>query len=77
MKRDHLSQHFVICLNNRGYEVSLEKRKVYSVLEDAHAATLGMIRVKDESGESYLYPEDRFALIKLPPIVLRAFSHAA
>ena len=76
MKKNH-SKHFAICIKNNGYEVSLEKRKIYPVLEDKQAATLGLVRVIDESGESYLYPEDRFIPIKLPQVVLRAFAHAA
>jgi hypothetical protein len=46
----------VICILNRGYEVSLEPRKVYEVLRDPDAAKHGQLRVVDESGEDYLYP---------------------
>ncbi len=77
MKRHHLTEHFAICVKNSGYEVSLERRKIYPVLDDKEATTLGLVRVVDESGESYLYPEDRFVPIKLPQVVLRAFAHAA
>ena len=54
------AKRLVICLNNSGYEVSLERRKIYVALPDAKAARLGQIRVIDESGDDYLYPEDRF-----------------
>jgi len=57
---------FVICVKNEGYEASLEFRKVYDVLEDEDAATHGMIRVVDESGEDYLFPENFFVPIELP-----------
>jgi len=47
---------FAICINNRGYEVSLERRKLYEILADADAEKHQQIRVIDESGEDYLYP---------------------
>ena len=56
----------VICILNRGYEVSLEPRKVYEVLRDPDAAKHGQLRVVDESGEDYLYPQSHFAEIVLP-----------
>jgi hypothetical protein len=65
-------KQFVICLKNKGHEVSLERRKVYPVLPDARAAKHGLIRVVDESGEDYLYPESFFAPIKLPQPIRRA-----
>ena len=64
----------VICLDNKGYEVSLERRKIYVAVPDAKAKKLGQLRVIDESGEDYLYPKDRFAAISLPPAVRRALS---
>ena len=42
---------FAICVDNRGYEVSLEMRKLYEVLTDANAEKQGQIRVIDESVE--------------------------
>ncbi len=38
---------------------------------------LGMLRVVDESGEDYLYPEDHFVAIRLTPIVERALRSAS
>ena len=75
--KKHNSKHFAICIKNQGYQVSLEKRKIYPVLDDKNASTRDLIRVVDESGESYLYPEDFFIAIKLPQPVLKAFAHAA
>jgi hypothetical protein len=66
-----------ICLDNSGYEVSLEKRKIYVGLPDARAERLGHIRVIDESGEDYLYPADRFIAADLPLAARRAVLHAA
>jgi hypothetical protein len=68
--------HFAICICNDGYEVSLEKRKIYKVLPDFDAAKHHKIRVIDESGEDYLYPEDYFIEIALPQAVEHALADA-
>jgi len=56
----------MICVENRGYEASLETRKIYEVLTDKTAEKHHQIRVIDESGEDYLYPEKYFAPVRLP-----------
>jgi hypothetical protein len=61
----------VLCLSNKGYEASLERRKIYQVLPDRDAATHGQLRVIDESGEDYLYPATFFARVTLPPPLRR------
>lgn len=61
-----MRKHFMICVNNKGYESSLEIRKLYEVLIDRVAEKHHQIRVIDESGEDYLYPEKFFAPIRLP-----------
>jgi len=66
------AKQFVVCLENEGYEVSLERRKIYRVLPDADAAKHRQIRVIDESGDDYLYPQRYFASIELPQAVRRA-----
>ena len=66
-----------ICLDNSGYEVSLEKRKIYVGVSDVRAERLGHIRTFDESGESYLYPADRFIAAELPLAARRAVLTAA
>jgi hypothetical protein len=66
------SKKFVVCLKNKGYEVSLERRKIYQVLPDPGAAKHRQIRVIDESGEDYLYPQSFFAPIELPQTIRRA-----
>jgi hypothetical protein len=65
-------KQFAICLKNKGHEASLERRKIYRVLADARAAKHGLIRVVDESGEDYLYPQSFFAPIALPLPIRRA-----
>src|SRR5438270_13986983 len=62
---------YAVCLQNRGYASSLEPRKLYRVLPDAAAARHKMIRVVDESGEDYLYPNVFFASLNLPVAVRR------
>ena len=56
------TQHFAVCLNNQGYQASLEVGKLHRVLPDEQAAAHGYIRVIDESGEDYAYSTDRFLL---------------
>ena len=56
---------WTVCIKNSGYEASLEARKLYNVLEDPKAESLGMVRVIDESGESYLYSAEMFAPIAI------------
>ncbi len=70
------SKKLVICLDNSGYEVSLERRKIYVSIPDSQAERLGQIRIIDESGEDYLYPEKNFVLADLPQSIRRAVLQA-
>lgn len=58
---------FAICLNNEGYEASLELRKIYQVLPPEPNDPRGYIRIVDESGEDYLYNAKAFEAVQLPP----------
>ena len=69
--------NFFICVENKGYEVSLERWKVYQVIDDEPATARHHIRVIDESGEDYLYPKDYFEAIELPQPVEEAMTAAA
>ena len=60
---------FAICIKNEDSEASLELRKLYEVLPDPKSEQLGMVRVVDESGEDYLYPQAFFVQINLPEMV--------
>ena len=71
------AKRLFICLDNAGYEVSLERRKIYVALSDAKAERLGHLRIIDESGEDYLYPGERFVPAELPLSTRRAVLHAA
>ena len=66
------AKQFVVCLKNDGYDVSLERRKIYQALPDPEAAKHRQIRDIDESGEDYLYPQNFFAPIELPQPIRRA-----
>ena len=67
-------QDFAICVSNRGYAAALEVRKVYPIVPDRDAQERGLIRVVDESGEDYLYPERFFVPIDVPGEAKKAFS---
>ena len=63
-----------ICVENKDYLASLEKRKIYQILPDEKAEKHQMIRVVDESGEDYLYPEKYFIVMELPEVVDKLFT---
>ena len=56
---------FVLCVENKDCE-DLEKRKIYQVLPDDEVEKEGYLRIIDESGEDYLYPQSYFILVQLP-----------
>ena len=56
---------FVICLNNEDYSASLELHKIYAVQEALSNDPTGYLRIVDESGEDYLYPEEWFESVHL------------
>ena len=64
--RKLLTHHFAICIDNAEYPASLEKHKIYRIIQDKDAEQDGDLRVIDESGEDYIYPADYFILVDLP-----------
>ena len=72
-----LARQFLVCVENDGYVVSLEKRKIYVSLPDADAEKNGLLRIVDESGDDYLYPRAFFHPIALPEAVKKAVLSAA
>jgi hypothetical protein len=70
-------RRFVVCVRNAGYLASLELRKIYQALPDEDATAHGLLRVIDESGEDYLYPEKSFVAVDLPQEVASAVRRAA
>lgn len=65
---------YVVCIDNSNYGASLEKHKIYRVIDDASARAAGDTRVIDESGEDYLYSSSRFVSISVPAELEEAFA---
>jgi hypothetical protein len=70
------TKQLVVCVDNDGYAVSLEKRKIYVSFRDVSAEKQGLLRIVDESGEDYLYPKAFFRAVDLPVGVRRAVMAA-
>jgi len=60
-----MKNKFLVCVENKGYEASLELRKLYETIPDREAEQHGQVRIIDESGEDYLYPAKYFDPIRL------------
>ena len=71
------SKGLVVCVKNDGYAVSLERRKLYVALTDGQAAKHGQLRIVDESGEEYFYPQEFFVAVELPQALRRRVLQAA
>jgi hypothetical protein len=67
---------FVLCVKNEGCD-DLEVRKIYEVLPDEEARQDHYLRVIDESGEDYLYPENFFSPVEISSEVRATLLHAA
>ena len=65
---------YVVCVDNEGYEASLEKHKIYRTLSDEGATGDDELRIIDESGEDYLYPARRFVPIAVLDEVERSLA---
>ncbi len=65
MRKEQKEQLFALCIENKDCE-DLEKRKIYQVIPDEASEKEGYLRVIDESGEDYLYPQSYFILVQLP-----------
>ena len=76
MTKAQARSKFVLCIENKDCE-DLEKGKVYALLADAKAKRDGYIRVIDESGEDYLYPESHFVPVDIPLKGREALSAAS
>ena len=66
-----------LCLQNEGYRASLEVRKLYKVLPDSAAAAQHLLRIVDESGQDYLYPEEFFVRVRLAREIAQALRLAS
>lgn len=76
MKPQKTESRFVLCIRNEDCD-DLEPRKIYQVLPDESSVADGYIRVIDDSGEDYLYPQDYFVPIDLPQAAQKALLSAA
>jgi hypothetical protein len=70
-------RRFAVCVDNTGYEASLERNKIYLVRPDQTAEEVGELRVVDESGEDYLFSADRFGAIDVPAAVKASLLNAS
>ena len=61
-----MKHKFLLCVDNGGYEASLETRKLYEKIPDREAERYNQVRIIDESGEDYLYPSKFFVSVRLP-----------
>jgi hypothetical protein len=66
------STQFALCLDNEGYQASLQVGKLYRVIPDKDAENHGYVRIVDESGEDYAFDLRRFHFVTLPSPVERA-----
>ncbi len=71
------TQRYVLCVSNEKYPASLEARKINQCVPDTQAEAHGQIRVIDESGEDYLYPQEFFLPIEIPEEATRAFARGS
>lgn len=67
---------FAVCISNKGYAASLEVRKIYRLIPDRSGSKHGLVRVIDEMGEDYLFPEEYFVPLRLPQAAERAILRA-
>lgn len=69
-------KRFAVCVDNSGYELSLERGKIYEILADPDGAGHGYLRVVDESGEDYLFDSERFFPITISQQLQKALKKA-
>ncbi|CAN5573134.1 hypothetical protein BH10ACI2_BH10ACI2_17940 [soil metagenome] len=61
-----MNTKFAVCINNKGFESSLEVGKLYEVVVDYEAESDNLIRVIDEDGEDYLFEAANFYPLAIP-----------
>ena len=64
---------YALCVKNKDCD-DLQLGKVYAVLKDSGAQEEQYLRIVDDSGEDYLYPESYFFVVELPVEVRRALN---
>ena len=71
------SKRLVVCLANANFPASLEPRKIYPCLGKVKVGASTLLRIVDESGEEYLYPQKLFAPVRVAPSVQEALTLAS
>jgi len=67
---------WVLCTDNEGYQASLQRMKVYRVIDDNDAKEMGCVRIVDETGEDYAFPDSLFVPLQLSaPVEERLLAH--
>jgi len=77
MKTHGKKMRFAVCINNTDNSVDLDLYKVYRIIPDKDAEAEGLVRVVDESGEDYLYPQGWFEPIRVSPLLKRKLLQTA
>ena len=73
--QNHTSEvRYVVCINDGSYVDDLKVRTIYQVLPDESAVRSHYLRIVDETGEDYLYPEIYFVFIDVPREVEEIFA---
>jgi len=68
-------QYFA-CVDNTQNPASLERRKLYRVVEPDVNDPDSYVRIVDESGEDYIFPRDWFMAVDLPQATIDALETA-
>ena len=61
-----MTTKFAVCIENKGFEASLEVGKLYEIVPDESAEGDDMLRVIDEDGEDYLFEAKIFYPLAIP-----------
>lgn len=61
-----MNTKFAVCIENKGFEASLEVGKLYKIVADAEVESDDMLRVIDEDGEDYLFEAKCFYPLVIP-----------
>ena len=75
-QRESIATALVVCIDTCGHD-DLQARRIYQALPDASAAKSHFLRVIDDSGEDYLYPESCFLQVDLPQFVQAAIAKSS
>ena len=69
--------NYVVCISDRGDELSVIKGKLYRVVEPDPHDPEKWVRIIDETGDDYPYDRSWFAEIDVPDAVAHALEEAA